>query len=113
MISALNTETGQKVAIKKITRAFDDLVDAKRILREITLLRSFRHDNVGEKETLSFGKIGRQIGVCFAGGFADLISSICHLCYYCKKCPIAIEVTNMSRFQPAVSYKYGVRDQVR
>lgn len=46
VISAVNRETGQKVAIKKITRAFDDLVDAKRILREITLLRKFSHDNV-------------------------------------------------------------------
>lgn len=46
VISAVNKETGQKVAIKKITRAFDDLVDAKRILREITLLRKFGHDNV-------------------------------------------------------------------
>lgn len=46
VISALNTENGQKVAIKKITRAFDDLVDAKRILREITLLRKFSHGNV-------------------------------------------------------------------
>lgn len=46
VISALDTENGQKVAIKKITRAFDDLVDAKRILREITLLRKFSHDNV-------------------------------------------------------------------
>lgn len=46
VISALDTENGQKVAIKKITRAFDDLIDAKRILREITLLRKFSHDNV-------------------------------------------------------------------
>ena len=46
VISALNTENGQKVAIKKITKAFDDLVDAKRILREITLLRKFSHVNV-------------------------------------------------------------------
>eukprot|EP00903_Cladosiphon_okamuranus_P009256 g8832.t1 len=46
VISALDTENGQKVAIKKITRAFDDLIDAKRILREITLLRKFSHDNI-------------------------------------------------------------------
>ncbi|CAM9476144.1 unnamed protein product [Pylaiella littoralis] len=46
VISALNTENGQKVAIKKVTRAFDDLVDAKRILREITLLRKFSHGNI-------------------------------------------------------------------
>ena len=35
-----------QVAIKKIPKAFDDLVDAKRILREIKLLRHFKHENV-------------------------------------------------------------------
>jgi mitogen-activated protein kinase 1/3 len=39
--------SGQKVAIKKITDTFSDLVDAKRILREIKLLRHFDgHENV-------------------------------------------------------------------
>ena len=31
--AALNTETNQKVAIKKVPDAFDDLIDAKRIYR--------------------------------------------------------------------------------
>ena len=31
---------------KKIKDAFDDLVDAKRIVREIRLLRHFNHDNI-------------------------------------------------------------------
>lgn len=35
-----------KVAVKKITDAFSDLVDGKRILREVKLLRSFSHDNI-------------------------------------------------------------------
>lgn len=35
-----------KVAIKKIPKAFDDLVDAKRIVREIKLLRFFNHENI-------------------------------------------------------------------
>mmetsp|Transcript_83700 Transcript_83700/g.270850 ORF Transcript_83700/g.270850 Transcript_83700/m.270850 type:complete len:372 (-) Transcript_83700:191-1306(-) len=39
-------KTGQKLAVKKITDAFHDLVDGKRILREVKLLRSFRHDNI-------------------------------------------------------------------
>lgn len=38
VISAKNKITGEEVAIKKITNAFVDLVDAKRILREIKLL---------------------------------------------------------------------------
>lgn len=36
-------KTGKAVAVKKVTRAFDDLADGKRILREVRLLRSFDH----------------------------------------------------------------------
>lgn len=46
VISALDKETGDKVAIKKISRAFEDPVDAKRILREIKLMKKFNHENV-------------------------------------------------------------------
>lgn len=46
VISALDKETNEKVAIKKISRAFEDPVDAKRILREIKLLKKFKHENV-------------------------------------------------------------------
>ncbi|KAJ1459735.1 kinase-like domain-containing protein [Pelagophyceae sp. CCMP2097] len=45
--SADDTATGKKVAIKKIANVFSDLVDAKRILREIKLLRHFGlHENI-------------------------------------------------------------------
>jgi len=40
------TRDDAKVAIKKIQKAFDDLVDGKRILREVKLLRHFDHPNV-------------------------------------------------------------------
>jgi len=40
------TSNDKKVAIKKIGKAFDDLVDAKRIVREVKLLRHFKHDNL-------------------------------------------------------------------
>jgi hypothetical protein len=51
VISVTNKEqagTGdnEQVAVKKIKDAFDDLVDAKRIVREIRLLRHFNHDNI-------------------------------------------------------------------
>ncbi|CAM9203440.1 unnamed protein product [Scytosiphon promiscuus] len=46
VISAIDHESNSKVAIKKIPGAFDDLVDAKRIVREIRLLRHFNHENV-------------------------------------------------------------------
>jgi mitogen-activated protein kinase 1/3 len=38
--------SGTKLAVKKITDAFHDLVDGKRILREVKLLRMFKHDNI-------------------------------------------------------------------
>lgn len=36
----------QQVAIKKIPSAFDDVVDAKRIVREVRLLRRLDHMNI-------------------------------------------------------------------
>jgi len=44
--SAQDTETQTKVAIKKVPKLFQDLVDGKRILREIKLLKSFKHENI-------------------------------------------------------------------
>ncbi|CAN1778260.1 Mitogen-activated protein kinase 4 [Linum perenne] len=44
--SAVNSDTREEVAIKKIGNAFDNRVDAKRTLREIKLLRHMNHENV-------------------------------------------------------------------
>jgi len=44
--SAMDKVANRKVAIKKIPKAFDDLIDAKRILREAKLLRHFKHENI-------------------------------------------------------------------
>ena len=44
--SCYDKNDGRNVAIKKITNAFDDLNDARRIFREMKLLRYFNHDNI-------------------------------------------------------------------
>lgn len=44
--SSKNLVTGEKVAIKKIGNAFENLTDARRTLREIKLLRHLRHENI-------------------------------------------------------------------
>ncbi|KAF3783691.1 Mitogen-activated kinase-like protein [Nymphaea thermarum] len=44
--SAMNSETKEQVAIKKIGNAFENRIDAKRTLREIKLLRHMDHENV-------------------------------------------------------------------
>lgn len=40
------TDENYKVAIKKVPNAFEDLIDAKRILRELKLLKFFSHENI-------------------------------------------------------------------
>ncbi|KAE8055342.1 hypothetical protein FH972_012187 [Carpinus fangiana] len=44
--AAVNSDTHEEVAIKKIGNAFDNIVDAKRTLREIKLLSHMEHENV-------------------------------------------------------------------
>jgi len=44
--SAVNSETNEEVAIKKIGNAFDNRIDAKRTLREIKLLCHMEHENI-------------------------------------------------------------------
>mmetsp|Transcript_61120 Transcript_61120/g.113433 ORF Transcript_61120/g.113433 Transcript_61120/m.113433 type:complete len:399 (-) Transcript_61120:92-1288(-) len=45
-VASFQTKSGQKLAVKKVSDAFHDLIDGKRILREVKLLRSFNHDNI-------------------------------------------------------------------
>ncbi|XP_071691259.1 mitogen-activated protein kinase 9-like [Rutidosis leptorrhynchoides] len=46
--SAIDTQTGEKVAIKKINDVFEHVSDATRILREIKLLRLLKHPDIVE-----------------------------------------------------------------
>ncbi|WJX60282.1 Mitogen-activated protein kinase 4 [Trifolium repens] len=44
--AAVNSDTHEEVAIKKIGNTFDNIIDAKRTLREIKLLRHMDHENI-------------------------------------------------------------------
>ena len=46
VIAVADEETGDQLAIKKVADIFDDLVDAKRILREVRMLKHFHHKNI-------------------------------------------------------------------
>ncbi len=47
--SAQNLETKKFVAVKKVPKLFDDLVDGKRVLRELKIMRHLKkHDNIVE-----------------------------------------------------------------
>lgn len=43
VVLATKKSTNSKVAIKRMENIFDDEIDCKRILREVTLLRKLRH----------------------------------------------------------------------
>ncbi|CAG0881741.1 unnamed protein product [Darwinula stevensoni] len=44
--SALDSETGTKVAIKKLARPFQSAIHAKRTYRELRMLKHMRHENI-------------------------------------------------------------------
>jgi mitogen-activated protein kinase 1/3 len=46
VISAKDSVENKNVAIKMVPRAFNDEIDAKRILREIKLMKHLRHENI-------------------------------------------------------------------
>jgi mitogen-activated protein kinase 1/3 len=46
VVSALDSVSGSKVAIKKVSKAFEDLIDAKRVVRETKVLQHFNHENI-------------------------------------------------------------------
>jgi serine/threonine protein kinase len=46
VVSAEDTRTGARVAIKKSSRIFRDLADCKRTVREILVLHALKHENV-------------------------------------------------------------------
>lgn len=66
--SALDRETNKKVAIKKITNAFENIIDAKRTLRELVLLRCLKHDNVVGVERVEKSPVRHYVGSSSASG---------------------------------------------
>lgn len=46
VVQAIQKSTGKKVAIKRLNKIFEDVIDCKRILREVTLLRKLQHPNL-------------------------------------------------------------------
>ncbi|KAJ0092935.1 hypothetical protein Patl1_26817 [Pistacia atlantica] len=71
--SALNSETNEHVAIKKIANAFDNKIDAKRTLREIKLLRHMDHENVNPIEDGSKRAIGGESHPLIVVAIRDIV----------------------------------------
>ncbi|KAG2425278.1 hypothetical protein HXX76_013860 [Chlamydomonas incerta] len=73
--AAKDNLTGEMVAIKKIQNVFDNVADAHRILREITLLRVLRHPDIVEIKHImlpSDPNTFKDLYVCFELMESDL-----------------------------------------
>lgn len=46
VVQVKEKSSGKKLAIKRIGQIFDDLIDGKRILREVALLKHLKHKNI-------------------------------------------------------------------
>jgi mitogen-activated protein kinase 1/3 len=52
--SCFDKKENREVAVKKVVNAFEDLIDAKRIVSEIKLLLFFNNDNITTLRYLTF-----------------------------------------------------------
>ena len=57
VFAAHDSKTGEEVAIKKINTAFDSVVDAKRILREIKILSKYRCSSQTKTSVVSYSVV--------------------------------------------------------
>lgn len=85
VISAKDTKTKNNVAIKMVPKAFQDEIDAKRILREIKLLRHFRHDNIVKIVDMMPPNVERPQDYNDVYIVADLMETDLHRIIYSKQ----------------------------
>ena len=65
VIEAEEKSTGKLVAIKRVPGLFEDLIDTKRVLREITLLRFMKNENIVELIEIVYDKKNPEFDTIF------------------------------------------------
>ncbi|XP_028913507.1 mitogen-activated protein kinase 7 [Ornithorhynchus anatinus] len=108
--SARRRLTGQQVAIKKIPNAFDVVTNAKRTLRELKILKHFKHDNIIAikdilKPTVPYGEF-RSVYVVL-----DLMESDLHQIIHSSQ-PLTLEHVRYFLYQLLRGLKYMHSAQV-
>ena len=85
VIEAIDRQTKKKVAIKKVNELFEDIVDSKRVLREITLLRFMKNRFIVELLDIEYDRKNKNfdciylIFECLPSDLKKLIKSSCFL----------------------------------
>lgn len=94
--------SGEKIAVKKVQHAFDDLIDAKRILREIRILTQLSHENI-----IRIIELYPPSGVDFEDIYivTDLMETDLHRVIYSKQ-PLTDEHAQYFTYQILRGLKY-------
>ena len=85
VIEAHSKETKKKVAIKRVSGLFEDLIDTKRVLREITLLRFMKNQFIVELQDIIYDKDDPKFDTiflifeCLPSDLKKIIKSNLHL----------------------------------
>ena len=85
VIQARNKETNKVVAIKRVMGLFEDLIDTKRILREITLLRFMKNQFIVELQEIIYDQEDKNFDTiflifeCLPSDLKKIIKSNIHL----------------------------------
>ena len=85
VIQARNKETNKIVAIKRVMGLFEDLIDTKRILREITLLRFMKNQFIVELQEIIYDQEDKNFDTiflifeCLPSDLKKIIKSNIHL----------------------------------
>ncbi|KAF8716128.1 hypothetical protein HU200_026401 [Digitaria exilis] len=100
--AAVDTQTGERVAIKKIVDVFDHVSDATRILREIKLLRLLRHPDLVEIKHIMLPPSRREFRDIYV--IFELMESDLHQDYVATRWYRAPELCGsfFSKYTPAI-----------
>lgn len=93
--SCFDKKNNMKVAIKKVPNAFEDLIDAKRILREIKLLKYFDHENI--ISLLDAPRPEARTGYNDIYIVTDLMETDLHRVIYSKQVKIILFILGINR----------------
>lgn len=105
VISAKDKAKGGNVAIKMIPRAFNDEIDAKRILREIKLMKHFTHENIVNIVDMMPPDVAYLDDYNDVYLVTDLMETDLHRIIYSKQ-PLSIDHTQYFVYQLLRGLKY-------
>lgn len=74
--SALDSKSGLRVAVKKLSRPFQSIIHAKRTYRELRLLKHMKHENVREMFYLRFCSSFFHLHIQYESSFDRVVLTV-------------------------------------